>query len=60
MTAQVAIRQHDNSFRSKFEHYIANDRNNADLRRWALTVVTAKTARTAYAIIELRRADCCG
>jgi hypothetical protein len=32
MAAQVAIRQRGNSFWSKFERYIANDRDNADLR----------------------------
>ena len=52
MAAQVAIRQRDNSFRAKFERYIAKDRDNADLRRKALTAVTAKMARTAHAIIK--------
>ena len=47
MAAQVAIRQRDNSFRTKFERYIAKDRDNADLRRKALTAVTAKMARAA-------------
>lgn len=52
MAAQVAIRQRDNSFRSKFERYIAKDRDNADLRRKALTAVAAKMARTAHALIK--------
>lgn len=52
MAAQVAIRQRDNSFRSKFERYIAKDRDNPDLRRKALTAVTAKMARTAHAVIK--------
>ncbi|MEJ2480814.1 MAG: IS110 family transposase [Acidihalobacter sp.] len=52
MAAQVAIRQRDNSFRAKFERYIAKDRDNADLRRKALTAVTAKMARTAHAVIK--------
>ena len=52
MAAQVAIRQRDNSFRSKFERTIARDRDNADLRRKALTAVTAKMARTAHAVIK--------
>ncbi|MCH9809537.1 MAG: IS110 family transposase [Alphaproteobacteria bacterium] len=52
MAAQVAIRQRDNSFRSKFERYIAKDRDNADLKRKALTAVTAKMARTAHAVIK--------
>ena len=33
VAAQVAIRQRDNSFRAKYERYIAKDRDNADLRR---------------------------
>jgi transposase len=37
MAAQVAIRQRENSFRDKFERYIARDRHNADLRRKALS-----------------------
>lgn len=52
LAAQVAIRQRDNSFRSKFERYIAKDNDNADLRRKALTAVTAKMARTAHAVIK--------
>jgi transposase len=52
MAAQVAIRQRDNSFRAKFERYIAKDRDNPDLRRKALTAVTAKMARTAHAVIK--------
>jgi transposase len=52
LAAQVAIRQRDNSFRSKFERYIAKDRDNPDLRRKALTAVTAKMARTAHAVIK--------
>lgn len=52
LAAQVAIRQRDNSFRSKFERYIAKDRDNANLRRKALTAVTAKMARTAHAVIK--------
>jgi transposase len=52
MAAQVAIRQRDNSFRAKFERYIAKDRDNPDLRRKALTAVAAKMARTAHALIK--------
>lgn len=52
MAAQVAIRQRDNSFRTKFERYIAKDRDNADLKRKALTAITAKMARTAHAVIK--------
>ncbi len=52
MAAQVAIRQRDNSFRANFERYIAKDHDNPDLRRKALTAVTAKMARTAHAVIK--------
>jgi transposase len=52
VAAQVAIRQRDNSFRAKYERYIARDRDNADLRRKALTAITAKVARTAHAVIK--------
>lgn len=52
MAAQVAIRQRDNSFRAKFERYIAKDRDNPDLRRKALTAVAAKIARSAHALVK--------
>ena len=52
VAAQVAIRQRDNSFRAKYERYIAKDRDNADLRGKALTAITAKMARTAHAVIK--------
>jgi transposase len=52
MAAQVAIRQRENSFRAKYERYIAKDRGNPDLKRKALTAITAKMARTAHAIIK--------
>ena len=52
MAGQVAIRQRENSFRDKFERYIARDRTNADLRRKALTAVTAKMARVVHAVIK--------
>ena len=51
LAGQVAIRQRDNSFRDKFERYIARDRTNPDLRRKALTAIAAKMARTAHALI---------
>ena len=53
VAGQVAIRQRDNSFRAKYERYIARDRDNSDLKRKALTAITAKMARTAHAIIRL-------
>ena len=52
LAAQVAIRQKENSFRDKFERYIARDRDNADLRRKALTAITAKMARVVHAVIK--------
>jgi transposase len=52
IAGQVAIRQRDNSFRDKFERYIARDRTSADLRRKALAAIAAKVARTAHAIIK--------
>lgn len=52
MASQVAIRQRDNSFRAKYERYIAKDRDNADLKRKALTAITAKMARPAHALIK--------
>lgn len=52
MAGQIAIRQRDNSFRSKFERYVARDRDNPDLRRKALTAIAAKMARTAHAVVK--------
>jgi transposase len=52
MAAQVAIRQRENSFRDKFERYIARDRHNADLRRKALSAITVKMARVVHAVIK--------
>ncbi len=52
MAATVAIRQRENSFRTKYENYIRPDPKNADLRRKAYTAVAAKMARVAYALIK--------
>jgi hypothetical protein len=52
MAAQVAIRQRENSFRDKFERYVAGNRQDADLRRKAFTAITAKMARVAHALIK--------
>jgi transposase len=52
LAGQVAIRQRDNSFRDKFERYIARDRDNPDLRRKALTAITAKMARVVHAVVK--------
>jgi hypothetical protein len=37
---------------TKFERYVARDRDNPDLRRKALTAIAAKVARTAHAIVK--------
>lgn len=52
MAGQVAILQRTNSFRDKFERYIAKDRHNTHLRRKAYTAIAAKMARTAHGIIN--------
>lgn len=52
MAGQVAIRQRENSFRDKYERYIAKDHSDRHLRRKALTAVAAKMARTAHAVIK--------
>ena len=41
MAGQVAILQRTNSFRDKFERYIAKDRQNTHLRRKAYTAIAA-------------------
>ena len=48
----MAIRQRENSFRDKFERYIAKDRHNADLPRKALVAVTAKMACVVHGVIK--------
>ncbi|SCM65949.1 hypothetical protein KARMA_0119 [Donghicola eburneus] len=52
MAGQVAILQKTNSFRDKFERYIARDRHNLHLRRKAYTAIAAKMARTVHGIIK--------
>ena len=52
MAGQVAVRQKENSFRDKFERYTARDRHDADLRRKALTAITAKMARVVHAVVK--------
>lgn len=48
----VAVRQRENSFRSKFDRYVRCDPLNKDRRRKALTAVAAKMARVAYAVVK--------
>ena len=52
MAAQVAARQRENGFRAKFGRYVAGDRHDPDLRRKALTAVTAKMARVVHALVK--------
>lgn len=43
--------EHD-SFRDKFDRYVAMDRHHQDLRREAFTAMTAKMGRVVHAIIK--------
>lgn len=52
MAGQAAILKRANSFRDKFERYIAQDRHNPDLRRKAFTAIAAKMGRTIHAVIK--------
>lgn len=52
MAAVSAVRMRENAFRDKYQRYIAHDPEDADLKRKARTAVTAKLARTAYALIK--------
>jgi transposase len=52
MAGQIAVRQRANSFRDKFERYIAKDQHNRDLRRKGLTAVAAKMARVAHSLVK--------
>lgn len=52
MATQVAIRQPNNSFRDKLGRYVAGHADDPDRRRKAMTALTAKMARVAYAVIK--------
>jgi transposase len=52
MAGQTAVLKPANSFRDKFERYIAQDRHNPHLRRKAYTAIAAKMARTVHAVIK--------
>lgn len=52
LASQAAVLKPANSFRDKFERYIAQDRHNPDLRRKAYTAIAAKMARTIHAVIK--------
>ena len=53
MASAIAIRQTENTFRSKFERYIKDKPQDADLKRKARTAVAAKYARVAYSVVKL-------
>jgi transposase len=52
LAAVGAIRQRENSFRYKYERYIAKDPANADLKRKAYSAIAAKMARVAHSLIK--------
>jgi len=52
LAATVAIRQRENSFRWKYERYVAKDPLNADLKRKAYSTIAVKMARVAHALIK--------
>jgi hypothetical protein len=58
MAGQTAVLKRTNSFRDKFERYIARDRLNPHLRRKAYTAIAAiaaiaaKMARTVHAVVK--------
>ena len=52
LAGQTGILKKANSFRDKFERYIAQDRHNPDLRRKVYTAISAKMARTIHAVIK--------
>ncbi len=52
LAGQTAVLKKTNSFRDKFERYIAQDRHNPDLRRKAYTAIAAKMAPTIQAVIK--------
>ena len=54
LSATIAIRMRENTFRKKYENYIKEDPKNADLKRKAYTAVAAKMARVAYSLIKTK------
>lgn len=52
LAATVALRQRENSFRQKYERYIAKDRENADVKRKAYCAVAVKMARVAHSLVK--------
>jgi transposase len=52
LAAVVAIRLRENTFRTKYERYIAPDPRDKDLQRKAYAAVAAKMARVAHSLIK--------
>lgn len=52
LAATVAIRQRENSFRHKYERYIVNDKENADVKRKAYCAIAVKMARVAHSLVK--------
>jgi len=52
MSASVAVRMRENSFRAKFERYMRSDPSSADRKRKAYVAVAAKIARVTYALVR--------
>jgi transposase len=48
----VAVRMRENTFRKKYQRYIKNNPENADLRRKAIVGVAAKMARVCYGLVK--------
>jgi transposase len=52
MAALRAVHLRENSFRDKYERYLADNPTDTDRKRKALTAVAAKMARVAYAVVR--------
>jgi transposase len=52
MAGLVAIHQRENAFRDKYERYMSANPFDGDRKRKALTAVSAKMARVAYAVVK--------
>lgn len=52
LAATVATRMRENTFRKKYQRYIKNDPENADLKRKAIVGVASKIARVCYGLVK--------
>ena len=52
MAATIAIRMRENTFRKKYQQYIKENPNDADLKRKAYVAVAAKMVRVIYSMIR--------